>query len=228
MADRKTKLHGSAENRAVLRRVLRALAPYRIFLFGSLAGAAVSVAAQLLVPILCGDAIDRMLGAGQVDLAAVGCFARAVALAAGASALAQWVLATCNNRIAFCVSRDLRNAVIRKFQTLPLSYLDAHPAGDLVSRMIADVDTFSDGLLMGFTQLFTGVLTIAARCYSCWRSTCRSRSWSWADAAEPCGRRVYRPPLLSLFRRAERRARRADRLYQRDDRGPEGGAGLRL
>jgi len=161
MADRKTKLRGSAENRAALRRVLRALVPYRIFLFGSLAGAAVSVAAQLLVPILCGDAIDRMLGAGQVDLGAVGRFALAVALAAGTAALAQWVLAACNNRIAFCVSRDLRNAVIRKFQTLPLSYLDAHPAGDLVSRMIADVDTFSDGLLMGFTQLFTGVLTIA-------------------------------------------------------------------
>ena len=84
----------------------------------------------------------------------------AIAVATGITAAAQWVLSVCNNRIIFGVSRDLRNAAIGKIQTLPLSYLDVHPSGDLVSRIIADVDTFADGLLMGFTQLFTGVLTI--------------------------------------------------------------------
>ena len=83
-----------------------------------------------------------------------------IGIATAITAVAQWVLAACNNRITFCVSRDLRNDAIEKIQKLPLFYLDAHPSGDLVSRVIADVDTFADGLLMGFTQLFTGVLTI--------------------------------------------------------------------
>ena len=81
-------------------------------------------------------------------------------MVAVAAAFAQWLLSVCNNRITFCVSRDLRNEAMRKIQTLPLSYLDSHPSGDIVSRMVADVDTFADGLLMGFTQLFSGVLTI--------------------------------------------------------------------
>ena len=83
-----------------------------------------------------------------------------VLVVAGVAALAQWLLSVCNNRITFSVSRDLRNEALRKIQTLPLSYLDSHPSGDIVSRMVADVDTFADGLLMGFTQLFSGVLTI--------------------------------------------------------------------
>ena len=119
-----------------------------------------SAAAQLLIPILTGKAIDQMLGAGQVNLSGVLVFAVWIAVVAALSAAAQQFLATSNNKIAYNISRDLRNAAFHKLQRLPLSYLDAHPSGDLVSRMIADVDTFSDGLLMGFTQLFTGVVLI--------------------------------------------------------------------
>ena len=119
-----------------------------------------SAAAQLLIPILTGKAIDQMIGAGQVNLSGVLVFAVWIAVVAALSAVAQQFLATSNNKIAYNISRDLRNAAFHKLQRLPLSYLDAHPSGDLVSRMIADVDTFSDGLLMGFTQLFTGVVLI--------------------------------------------------------------------
>ena len=119
-----------------------------------------SAAAQLLIPILTGNAIDQMIGAGQVNLSGVLVFAVWIAVVAALSAVAQQFLATSNNKIAYNISRDLRNAAFHKLQRLPLSYLDAHPSGDLVSRMIADVDTFSDGLLMGFTQLFTGVVLI--------------------------------------------------------------------
>ena len=148
-------------NGSLLRRVLRLVRPYRFFIAASLFGAAISVAAQLLVPILCGDAIDAMIGMGRVDFALVAKACLAIAVSTAITAVAQWVLAACNNRIAFRVSQDLRTAAMAKIQRLPLSYLDSHPSGDLVSRIIADVDTFSDGLLMGFTQFFSGVLTIA-------------------------------------------------------------------
>ena len=145
---------------ATLRRVLRRIRPYSFFVLCSLIVAAVSVAAQLYIPILCGNAIDAMLGAGNVQMASVLKIIARILIVAAAAALAQWLLSVCNNRITFSVSRDLRNAALRKIQSLPLSYLDSHPSGDIVSRMIADVDTFADGLLMGFTQLFSGLLTI--------------------------------------------------------------------
>ena len=145
---------------ATLRRVLRRIRPYSFFVLCSLIVAAVSVAAQLYIPILCGDAIDAMLGAGNVQMASVLKIIARILIVAAAAAFAQWLLSVCNNRITFSVSRDLRNAALRKIQSLPLSYLDSHPSGDIVSRMIADVDTFADGLLMGFTQLFSGLLTI--------------------------------------------------------------------
>ena len=151
----------SKTNGSLFRRVLRLVRPYRFFIAASLLGAAISVAAQLLVPILCGDAIDAMIGMGRVDFALVARACLAIAVSTAITAVAQWVLAACNNRIAFRVSQDLRTAAMEKLQRLPLSYLDSHPSGDLVSRIIADVDTFSDGLLMGFTQFFSGVLTIA-------------------------------------------------------------------
>ena len=146
--------------KATLNRVLHKIRPYSIFVVCSLLVAAVSVAAQLYIPILCGDAIDKMLGKGNVDLAGVLRIAVSILVVAAVAALAQWLLSVCNNRITFSVSRDLRNEALRKIQTLPLSYLDSHPSGDIVSRMVADVDTFADGLLMGFTQLFSGILTI--------------------------------------------------------------------
>ena len=148
------------QRKATLKRVLHKIRPYSIFVVCSLLVAAVSVAAQLYIPILCGDAIDKMLGKGNVDLAGVLRIAVSILVVAAVAALAQWLLSVCNNRITFSVSRDLRNEALRKIQTLPLSYLDSHPSGDIVSRMVADVDTFADGLLMGFTQLFSGILTI--------------------------------------------------------------------
>ena len=148
------------QRKATLNRVLHKIRPYSAFVVCSLLVAAVSVAAQLYIPILCGDAIDKMLGKGNVDLAWVLHIAVSILVVAAVAALAQWLLSVCNNRITFSVSRDLRNEALRKIQTLPLSYLDSHPSGDIVSRMVADVDTFADGLLMGFTQLFSGILTI--------------------------------------------------------------------
>ena len=148
------------QRKATLTRVLHKIRPYSLFVVCSLIVAAVSVAAQLYIPILCGDAIDLMLGKGNVDFAGVGRIIVEVLVVAVVAAFAQWLLSVCNNRITFSVSRDLRNEALRKIQTLPLSYLDSHPSGDIVSRMVADVDTFADGLLMGFTQLFSGILTI--------------------------------------------------------------------
>ena len=148
------------QRKATLNRVLHKIRPYSAFVVCSLLVAAVSVAAQLYIPILCGNAIDKMLGRGNVDLAGVLRIAVSILVVAAVAALAQWLLSVCNNRITFSVSRDLRNEALRKIQTLPLSYLDSHPSGDIVSRMVADVDTFADGLLMGFTQLFSGILTI--------------------------------------------------------------------
>lgn len=148
------------QQKGTLLRVLQYVKPYRVLVIISLLCACVSAAAQLLIPILTGKAIDQMIGAGQVNLSGVLVFAVWIAVVAALSAAAQQFLATSNNKIAYNISRDLRNAAFHKLQRLPLSYLDAHPSGDLVSRMIADVDTFSDGLLMGFTQLFTGVVLI--------------------------------------------------------------------
>lgn len=148
------------QQKGTLLRVLQYVKPYRVLVIVSLLCACVSAAAQLLIPVLTGKAIDQMIGAGQVNLSGVLVFAVWIVVVAALSAVAQQFLATSNNKIAYNISRDLRNAAFHKLQRLPLSYLDAHPSGDLVSRMIADVDTFSDGLLMGFTQLFTGVVLI--------------------------------------------------------------------
>ena len=158
-AKAKTKLTPE-QRKATLTRVLGKIRPYSLFVVCSLVVAAVSVGAQLYIPILCGSAIDMMLGKGNVDFNGVLRIVVEIVIVAVVAALAQWLLSVCNNRITFSVSRDLRNAALRKIQTLPLSYLDSHPSGDIVSRMVADVDTFADGLLMGFTQLFSGVLTI--------------------------------------------------------------------
>ena len=158
-AKAKTKLTPE-QQKATMTRVLQKIKPYGFFVVCSLIVAAVSVAAQLYIPILCGNAIDMMLGKGAVDFAGVLRIIYEIIVVAVVAAFAQWLLSVCNNRITFAVSRDLRNAAMRKIQTLPLSYLDSHPSGDIVSRMVADVDTFADGLLMGFTQLFSGVLTI--------------------------------------------------------------------
>ncbi len=133
---------------------------YWFYIVCSLIFAALSVASQLYVPILTGNAIDHMIGVGKVDFAGVAAIVRVIVAATAVTAISQWIFGICNNKITYNVSRDLRNAAIAKIQRLPVSYLDAHPTGDLVSRVIADVEQFADGLLMGFTQFFTGVLTI--------------------------------------------------------------------
>lgn len=141
-------------------RVWKHIRKYWFYIACSLLFAALSVASQLYVPILTGNAIDFMLEAGKVDFAAVWSVLKAVLAATALTAVSQWIFGICNNKITYGVSRDLRNAAIAKIQKLPVSYLDAHPTGDLVSRVIADVEQFADGLLMGFTQFFTGLLTI--------------------------------------------------------------------
>lgn len=145
-----------------VRRVLLLIRPYRFTVVGSLLLALASVASQLLIPIFSGRAIDAMVGKGRVDLDAVALAVAAIALIALLGALAQDMLARYNNRITFSVSRDLRSRISSKLNRLPLSYLDTHPTGDTVSRTVADVEAFADGLLMGFTQLFTCVLTVLA------------------------------------------------------------------
>lgn len=141
-------------------RVWKHIRKYWFYIVCSLIFAALSVAAQLYVPILTGNAIDHMLGVGKVDFAGVSGIVQTILTAAAVTSVSQWIFGICNNKITYNVSRDLRNAAIAKIQKLPVSYLDAHPTGDLVSRVIADVEQFADGLLMGFTQFFTGILTI--------------------------------------------------------------------
>ena len=145
---------------AALRRVLGCIRPYAWLVALSLLLAALTVALTLYFPILTGDAIDRILAPGRVDFGGVAKLAVRMAIIVGITALAQWLLSLCNNRIAYETVRSLRNAAFAHIQRLPLSYLDAHSHGELVSRVIADADQFSEGLLMGFTQLFTGVITI--------------------------------------------------------------------
>lgn len=143
-----------------LKKVLLRVRRYWMSLAAVVILATVQVAMTLYIPILVGRAIDCILGPGQVDFAGLGGFLVQTLLCAGAAALAQWLVSQLCNRMTFRIARDIRNEVFRHIQQLPLSYLDSHPQGDLVSRVVADVDTFADGLLMGFTQLFTGVMTI--------------------------------------------------------------------
>lgn len=128
----------------------------------SIITAAASVGLTLYVPILAGNAIDLIVGEGNVDLAGIGDILLKIAVIVGITAVVQWIMNTVNNRITYHVVRDVRNEAFRKLERLPLSYLDVHPVGETVNRIIADADQFADGLLMGFTQLFTGVVTILA------------------------------------------------------------------
>ncbi len=147
--------------KSTVKKVLFYVGKYRFHLLVSVILAAVSVAIGLYIPVLAGDAIDTIVDAGKVNFEALMPYLYKIAILAVSSALVQWVMNTLNNRITFRVVCDIRNAAIRKIQILPLSYIDTHPAGETVSRIIADADQFADGLLMGFTQLFTGVVTIA-------------------------------------------------------------------
>ena len=146
--------------KGTLKKVLGHNRRYSFFVGLSVLLAAASVAATLYIPILTGDAVDYIIGPGNVDFAAIFKILVQIGVIIGLAALAQWMMSLINNRITYRVVRDIRNEAFRKLQKLPLSYIDPHPAGEIVSRVIADVDQFADGLLMGFTQLFTGVITI--------------------------------------------------------------------
>ena len=143
-----------------LKKVLLRIKPHWPLLCVSLLLALVYVAMSLYIPILVGRAVDGIISAGNVNFPGVWGNLTAIALCAGVAGLAQWVMNELNNRTVFRVTRDVRNEAFAHIQKLPLGYLDRHPHGDMVSRVVADVDTFADGLLMGFTQLFTGIMTI--------------------------------------------------------------------
>ncbi len=143
-----------------LKKVIRYIRKYGFFLVCSLVLAAVTVALTLYVPILVGDAIDQIIGPGDVDFAEIRAILWKIGIAVLITMAAQWIMNVCNNKITYCVVRDIRDEAFQKIQSLPLSYIDSHSYGEVVSRVIADVDQFADGLLMGFTQLFTGVITI--------------------------------------------------------------------
>ena len=148
------------KNAKTLAKVLCRLRRYVPAVAVSLLLATVYVAMSLYIPILVGRAIDYIVDAGKVDFPMMYGELMAIAVCAGIGGIAQWVMTLINNRITYSVTRDIRNEAFRHLQVLPLSYLDGHPQGDTVSRVIGDVDTFADGLLMGFTQFFTGVMTI--------------------------------------------------------------------
>lgn len=149
-------------DKGTFKKVMTYIGKYRLLMFLSIIMAALTVALTLYVPVLIGDVIDLIIGKGQVDFKGIAKLLKEIALIAAATAAVQWLMNTVNNRITYHIVRDMRNEAFMKIQKLPLSYLDIHPAGETVNRVIADADQFADGLLMGFTQLFTGVVTILA------------------------------------------------------------------
>ena len=148
------------ENIRILKRILKYIKPYRFFVAASVLFAAVSAILSLFLPVLTGDAVDMIIGKGRVDWNGLTIVLFKMAAVVVVSAGAQWILGACNNHITFGTVRDIREDAMRHINELPLSYLDRHPTGETVSRIIADADQFADGLLMGFTQFFTGVITI--------------------------------------------------------------------
>ena len=148
------------KQKETFKKVLRYIKKYWFYLILSILLAVVTVVLTLYIPILIGDAVDEIVGAGHVDFAAIFVILKRMAVVILATAAAQWVMNLCNNKMTYGVVQDIRNEAFQKIESLPISYLDAHSHGDMVSRIIADVDQFADGLLMGFTQFFTGVMTI--------------------------------------------------------------------
>ena len=159
MAKAKVKLDSTTQ-KATLKKVMQCISRYRFLVVLSILLAAISVALTLYVPILVGDAIDFIVAAGQMNFDQMMTTLTHVVIVVAITALAQWLMNVINNKITYQVIRDMRDQAFRKIQVLPLKYIDSHPYGEVVSRVIADVDQFADGLLMGFSQLFTGVITI--------------------------------------------------------------------
>ena len=150
----------NSEQTEVLKKVLRYMRRYWSYLAISILLAAITVASTLYIPLLTGDAVDCIVGKGHVDWAGVFAVLKQMAMVIGVTALAQWGMNICNNKLTYQIVQDIRNEAFAKLEILPLKYIDRKSSGEIVSRIIADVDQFADGLLMGFTQLFTGVITI--------------------------------------------------------------------
>lgn len=161
MSSRKlAKLENKDQNKQTLKRILKCIKKYSVLVVFSLICAAVSVVLTLYAPILMGNGVDKIVGAGNVDFDGLKAVLVKLVVVVAITAIAQWLMNIINNRITYNVVNDVRTMAFDKLSRLPLSYVDSHTHGDIVSRIIADVDQFSDGLLMGFTQLFTGVMTI--------------------------------------------------------------------
>ncbi|MDD6661970.1 MAG: ABC transporter ATP-binding protein [Lachnospiraceae bacterium] len=149
-----------AGQKEIMKKVLDYIRPQWLLVLLSLLMAAVSVALTLYLPVLTGNVVDHILGPGKVEFSAIFQIMRTMVAAIALTAAAQWIMNVCNNKIVYTVTRNIREEAFAKLEILPLKYLDTHSSGDIVSRIIADVDQFADGLLMGFTQLFTGIVTI--------------------------------------------------------------------
>ena len=148
------------QNRQTVRRILRYIRPYAPLVALSLFLSLLTVALTLYIPILTGRSVDFIVGTGQVNFTGLFAVIVAILISVCVTALAQWVMSHINNKITYSIVRDLRVEAFNRLQELPLSYVDKHPSGDLISRIVTDIDQFSDGLLLGFTQLFSGVITI--------------------------------------------------------------------
>lgn len=160
MAERAKKIKKSSAPKGTLKKVLKYVGRHGFLMAVSVILAAVTVALTLYAPILIGDAIDLIVGQNNVDFDGIAHILIKTAIVIGITAVVQWLMNTINNRITYHVVRDIRNEAFKKIEILPLKYIDAHPSGEIVNRVIADADQFAEGLLMGFTQLFTGVVTI--------------------------------------------------------------------
>lgn len=160
MAERAKKIKKSSAPKGTLKKVLKYVGRHGFLMAVSVILAAVTVALTLYAPILIGDAIDLIVGQNNVDFDGIARILIKTAIVIGITAVVQWLMNTINNRITYHVVRDIRNEAFKKIEILPLKYIDAHPSGEIVNRVIADADQFAEGLLMGFTQLFTGVVTI--------------------------------------------------------------------
>ena len=155
MSQQENKKGHNNQTAATIRRLMKYLKKYWFFLLASILMAAISVVLTLYLPILTGNAVDMIVEPGKVDFAGLGRIITTMAVCIGITAIAQWIMNVCNNRMTYGIVRDVRKDAFEKLQKLPFQYLDTHSSGEIVSRMIADVDQFADGLLMGFTQLFT-------------------------------------------------------------------------
>ena len=156
----KADIKKSVSQKSTVIKVLKRIKRYWLYLAISIIMAAVTVASTLYVPILVGRVIDNIIGPQNVLFDNILTILTQMGIVIAITALSQWIMNICNNKITYHVTRDIRDEAIEKIEVLPLSYIDAHSYGEIVSRVIADVDQFADGLLMGFTQFFSGVLTI--------------------------------------------------------------------